>query len=194
MKYAGAFSAFVVLLMLVPTALGTESTINPGVSIGKVTLGMTEAQVKKAMGKWRYAQADGDHLTVGWGIASWTVVFESGKAVEVDTTLRSQRTTSGVGPGSPWHVLAQSYPHGLCVLEFRGGNRTAELLVPHKGGTQTIFYVSGPRNNIYTGEHTTGWHLAEVHVRTPWTPLNEFGTNGGTVLACKSTWRTGDPG
>jgi hypothetical protein len=66
------------------------------------------------------------------------------------------------------------------------------LLVPHSGGTQTVYYVSGVHSSENSPDRT--WHVSEVHVRTPWTKLPEFDFTGGHhPIECKSTWRTGDP-
>jgi hypothetical protein len=186
-----AFVVWAVALVVVPGASGVESTINPGVGIGKVKLGMTEAQVKRALGGWRYVnERQGNHLSVSWGLfgSAWSVDFVSGKLVEVSTTVHSQRTRSGIGQGSSWLVLVRAYPHALCGVRGVRSNSVwiVELLVPHKGGTQTIFYVNG-----VIPEHSSHrvWHVAEVHVRTAWTP-GIFQPGG---LQCKSTWCTGDP-
>lgn len=179
-------------LVVAPSASGVESTINPGVSIGKVKLGMTEAQVKKALGKWRYVnEQEGNRLNVSWGPfgSSWTVVFISGEVVQVSTMVPSQRTSSGIGHGSSWLALVRAYPNGVCRMNYKPAGPIAELLVPHKGGTQTIYYVPGPLG--YPPTSKTGWHVAEVVVRTPWTPLPDFASE--VPLECKSTWRTGDP-
>ena len=174
-------------------ARATESTIVPGVGIGRVRLGMTQVQVKRALGQWRYRRREDNRLTVGWGFASWTVVLIGGRVVEVDTTVHAQRTKSGIGPGSAWLALARAYPHGICRLKYEPVGPTAELLVPHKGRTQTIFYVLGPRRDPYQGQHSAAeWHVGEVHVRTPWTPLPEFTAQG--PIECNADWRTGAPG
>jgi hypothetical protein len=180
-----------------PGAIGVEWTINPGIGIGKVKLGMTEAQVKKALGKWRYVnEQKGNHLNVSWGPFGtwWTVDFVSGKVVEVSTAIHSQRTTSGIGQGSSWRELVRAYPHGLCGIQPPHTNAVviAALLVPHKGGTQTVYYVNG----VTTTERSTDrtWRVAAVNVRMPWTPLREFDrTAGHQPIECSSTWRTVDP-
>jgi hypothetical protein len=189
--------AVAALLVIVPAASGIESTINPGVGIGKVKLGMTEAQVKKALGGWRYVNdSQGNHLSVGWGLfgSAWSADFLSGKLVEVSTTVHSQRTRSGIGQGSSWLALVRAYPNGLCGIKPPTSNsvRIAGLLVPHKGGTQTIYYANGVKTSEQSNDRT--WRVAEVHVRKSWTPLPEFDrTNGHQPIECKSTWRTGDP-
>jgi hypothetical protein len=184
--------------IVIPGASAVESTINPGVGIGKVKLGMTEAQVKAALGGWRYVnEREGSHLSVSWGLfgSAWSADFVSGKLVEVSTAVHSQRTRSGIGQGSSWLALVRAYPHGLCGIRpphFSSSVIVAGLLVPHKGGTQTIFYANGVQTSEGSRDRT--WLVSEVHVRTSWTPLREFDrTNGHHPIECKSTWRTGDP-
>jgi hypothetical protein len=178
-------------MVVVPSSSAIEATIYPGVGIGKVKLGMTEAQVKKALGNWRYInERKGKHLSVGWGFAEWTVDFIGGRTVQVATSVHSQRTTSGVGTGSSWRALVRAYPHGVCT--FLGGERRGnpvEYLVSHKGGTQTLYILRYPRL-AYGSSVMPPWRVTEVEVRTPFTRLPEFAPKW--QLHCKSDWRTGD--
>jgi hypothetical protein len=179
----------VVALALVPGASGIESTIHPGVGIGQVKLGMTQAQVQKALGKWRFVnEQDGRHLSVGWGFGEWTVDFVGGRTVQVATTLVAQKTPTRVGPGSTWRALVRAYPHGVCTFNNDQWGR-AEFLVPHKGGTQTIYIVRQPRYRV--GQPVpSAWRVSEVHVRTPWVRLPEFAPNW--TANCGRDWRTSD--
>jgi len=177
---------FVAALALAAPASGTESTIYPGVGIGKVKLGMTKAQVERALGKPDLVNArEGAYTEYAWAFATWTVGFIHGRAVQVATTLASQRTPDRVGPGSTWQQLARAYPRGICTQNnstTTGG--LVELLVPHKGGTQTIYYVRQAKGF----GNDNAWHVAEVHVRTSWMPLPEFQTTWNSH--CSSDWQT----
>ena len=180
-----------VVLTLSAPAQAVESTIYPGVGIGKVKLGMTEAQVKRVLGKWRFVnEQDRSHLSVGWGFGQWTVDFVSGKAVEVTTTLRNQKTATRIGPGSTWRALVRAYPHGVCAPNNGSWGGRVEYLVPHTGGTQTIYWLPAPTYNRFTGQKAGAWLVTEVHVRTRWVPLPEFAPT--TTLRCASNWRTAD--
>jgi hypothetical protein len=175
----------------VAPASAIESTIYPGVGIGKLKLGMTQAQVQKALGKWRFVnEQKGSHLSVGWGFGEWTVDFMRGRVVQVATTLAAQKTTTRIGPNSSWRALVRAYPHGVCT--FLGGDRRGnpvEYLVPHKGGTQTIYILYYPKPAF--GTYDPGpWRVNEVHVRTPFETLPEFAPNW--QLDCKDDWRTSD--
>lgn len=184
--------ALLVGLVIVPAAAGTESTIYPGVGIGKVKLGMTEAQVKRQLGPWRFVnEREGNHLSVGWGFGEWTLDFVGGRVVQVATTLVAQKTATRVGVGTSWRALVRAYPHGVCTINNDTRNvyaAGAEYLVPHKGGTQTIYYVPQPRD--FAENPTAVWRIREVHVRSPWVRLPEFGASW--QVRCKDDWRTSD--
>jgi hypothetical protein len=176
------------LLAFVPTAAATEATIYPGVGIGNVKLGMTKAQVERFLGKPDLVNArEGAYTEYAWSFATWSVGFIHGRAVQVATTLTSQRTPDGVGPGSSWQKLVTSYPHSVCTPNSspaHGG--LVEILVPHKGDTQTIFFVRQGRT--YSTENE--WHVAEVWVRTRWKALPEFQPSWN--IHCSAGWQTSD--
>jgi hypothetical protein len=189
MKSPGSWmflAAAVVAMVVAASASAVESTINPGIGIGKVRLGMSQTQVKQALGKWTFVnERKADHLSVGWGFGEWTVDFISGKVVEVSTTLRSQRTASHIGPGSSWHALVRAYPHGVCAPNNQvNRGRMAEYLVPHKGGTQTIYYVPEPNDK------SPVWLVGWAKVRKAWESLPEFAPT--RQLHCRDDWRTSD--
>jgi hypothetical protein len=169
-------------LAIVGEASAIESTIYPGVGIGKVKLGMTQAQVKRALGSWRFVnEREGRHLSVGWGFGELTADFVNGRVVEVATTLSSQKTRARVGPGSTWRDLVRAYPNGVCTANYENGLAgRVEYLVPHAGGTQTIYWVK--RRLYRVGETPPPYRVAEVHVRTRWVPVT-FGAKAWSVSA-----------
>ena len=57
----------------------------------------------------------------------------------VSTTVHAQRTTTGAGPGAPWLEVVHAYPGGRCTFNFVNYFWRLEYLVPHRGGTQTLF-------------------------------------------------------
>ncbi len=156
-----------------------ESTIFPGVGIGKVKLGMTLAQVERALGKNHILNAqDGAYTELAWNFASWTAGFEHGRVVQVGTTLRTQRTTARIGPGTFWLKLVKAFPGGLCTFLFEQPYGL-EYLVPHKGGTQTIFLLHAwpPVGSHWYGYGQKTWFVINVAVRTPFQPRPEFARN-----------------
>lgn len=75
------------------------------------------------------------------------------------------------------------------MAERKTGPGPAEYLVPHKGGTQTIYYLRYPQAQ-FGSTATPPWRVTEVHVRTPFERLPEFGREW--QLHCRSDWRTSD--
>lgn len=190
------------------SASATELTIYPGVGIGKVELGMTRAQVEHALGKdalvnGRATVGATQYVELGWNFATWTVAFaRTGRilhAVHVGTTVQGQTTPAGIGIGTPWRRLVHAYPHGLCAFgnslglpkpsdsRFRMGVYL-EYLVPHKGGTQTIYVF----HNVFSEQlqRTVNYRVFEVHVRKAFAPLEEFAPN--SRFRCADGWEDTD--
>ncbi len=202
-------SAFVFVLaaIVVASASATESTIFPGVGIGKVKLGMTRAQVERALGKdflvnRRASIGGSQYMELGWNFSSWSVGFlKSGRTYrvsQVGTTLWAQRTTKGIGPGTLWRKLVRTYPGGLCTTD---GNSLAlpgqniiggylEYLVPRKGGTQTIYMLQGLYEDKADPTKVTHYRVFEVHVRTPFYRLPEFAPD--FPYRCAPGWQSTD--
>jgi hypothetical protein len=162
--------------VLVSSASATESTIYPGVGIGKVKLGMTQDQVEKILGK--------DHLvneraTVGgsayrelaWNFASWSVGFlrrgKTWRAVQVATTLSPQRTVAGIGVSSPFKQVVSKYPQVFCGWIYStfgpGYDRFGEtaLVLVTKGPVYTAFAVKPVVPRDYNG----AWRVYAVIVQ-----------------------------
>jgi len=167
-----------VALTAVGVASATESTIFPGVGIGKVKLGMTQAQVERVLGKhFLVDERSANYRELGWNFGTWTVSFVGNHVVQAATTLASQKTSKGVGPGTLWRMLVRAYPHGLCTYETQphgtASTNIAEYLVAHKGGTQTIYLVH-PVMPHFGSNQPWRWLVFEVHVRVRFKPLPEF--------------------
>jgi hypothetical protein len=95
-------------------ATRTESTIVPGVGIGKAKLGMTLAQVKRALGSSplfndRAPLSGGrQYVEYLWDLGEYRVGFAGGtpmRAVVIATAFQTQRMRSGVGVGTPRQSL-----------------------------------------------------------------------------------------
>ncbi|MFL5936535.1 MAG: hypothetical protein ACJ744_13335 [Gaiellaceae bacterium] len=189
--------AVALALALVPAASAVESTIYPGVGIGKVKLGMTRTQVQRVLGGDAIVNdrdtVDGHaFLELGWNFASWSVGFllQNGRyrAVRVGTTERAQHTLGHVGPGTHWSQVVKAYPHGRCTFLFNpiAGPEGPEYLVPHKGGTQTLFaFRFWPRQNDPT---SPTYEVMEVVVRSAYESLPEFAP--GWRYGCVPGWET----
>jgi len=85
---------------------------------------------------------------------------------------------------SRWPIGLKNYPAGRCTFKFVNYFWRLEYLVPHKGGTQTLFVF----RDVYDtakGE-VTGYQVLEATVRTPYEPLPEFAP--GWRDRCASGW------
>lgn len=172
-------------LIVTAGAGASESTIDPGVGIGKIKLGMTLSQVEHVFGRdYLVDQRGADYLELGWNYATWTVGFQRGRAVLVSTTVRAQRTTSGAGPGTSWRRVVHAYPGGRCTFNELSYHVRLEYLVPHRGGTQTLFTF----RDVYDEKQgrVTGWEAVDATVRKPFKPLPEFAP--GYRWQCLEGW------
>ena len=178
-------------LVLVGSASATESTVYPGVGIGKIRLGMTRAQVVRALGKdYLVDKREARKVELGWDFSHWTVTFaregSTLRAVQVATDVHDQRTAGGIGYGSLWHKLVRTYPGGKCGW----GNHYSpygfylEYLVGHKGGTQTLFSLQ----EVFAHNPTriVNFKIIELRVRTAFEPLDEFGPD--RQYRCSDDW------
>jgi len=133
-----------------------DTLIRPGVGIGKVRLGMTVAQVRRALGRqdtgWSEPRAFGRrYLELNWdrGRDDYTSVGFLGassslRAVVIGTTRPSERTSGGVGPGTTVSRLERVYPGARCryVWPAGGGNIVrSEYVLSAPGGALTTFVV-----------------------------------------------------
>jgi len=186
----------VVAAAFVMGASARDSTISPGVAIGKVRLDMTFAEVESVLGKdFLVNERRSAYLEIGWNFGSWTVSFKKKskayRAVQVAVTLRSQRTLKGIGPGVTWRVLVRAYPYGLCThkIDLKRMQSTVEYLVPHTGGTQTIFFLPQPLPPSGAND-LAPWRVNQVWVRTPFERLPEFAPH--YAYACRPGWENRD--
>ena len=193
----------VVVLVMATPAGAFESTIFPGVGIGKVRLGMSAAQVKKVMGRDFLLN---DHETVagvryveyGWDFAHWTVTFaQHGRvleAVQVATDVHGQRTAKGVGYGTFWRTVLRAYPGGRCAWghHYQPWGVNLEYLVPHKGGTQTLFTLTSVVDRSVVPARVVNYKVVEVRVREPFEPYVEFGPSAKPYNRCADGWQNTD--
>jgi hypothetical protein len=142
-----------------PAGASSQGTlvIRPGVGISKLRLGMTEAQVRRAMGKPRFvvrrqAAFGVRSLEYQYGLASYTVRFFGPRArfraVRVGTTLLRERTPRGVGVGSAERAVLRAYPALRCQ-PLRTQRHGSTRLVTTIQRECTLFGPSG-RRTIFT--------------------------------------------
>ncbi|HEX7310147.1 MAG TPA: hypothetical protein VF232_03120 [Gaiellaceae bacterium] len=175
-------------------ASATEETIYPGVGIGKVKLGMSRAQVLRALGRDYVVNESGSTNTeLAWNFSSWTVRLRDGRAVEVGTTLHGQRTTKRVGPGTFWLKLVKAYPGGACTMTDippvgSAAYGVLEYLVAHKGGTQTLFTLHAWPPRAYYGAAAKTFFVVSVAVRRRYEALPEFARD--YPGRCRDGWQS----
>ena len=156
-----ALAALGAPLLLVPSAFGADARIRPGKGIGKVDLGMTLAQVKRAMGPHDLARSrrlgpTQRRLELQWWIGlrghSYTVALRGHgndlRVTLVMTDVPSERTAGGIGPGVGLQRVRTSYPNVLCTV-YGMFNGLRERILVHRGGRETAFAIgsdSGTRD------------------------------------------------
>jgi len=137
-----------------------DHLIRPGVGIAKARLGMTEAQVRGAMGKpqavVRRREGFGRTLVeLQYGYGSYNVLL-AGRAgrertVAVTTFFAGEKLPKGVGVQSLESQVARAYPALRCdafrtrtngKYAYRGLQRLCYL--GERDGPQTVFVVRGP--------------------------------------------------
>jgi hypothetical protein len=168
-----------------------ETVVRPGRGIGKVTLGMTQAQVRRALGPHRSVARRRElgfgqrYVELQWGYGEWSVGLQGRpgrmRAVMVGTTLRSQRTRSNLGTGSRIRDILRVYPRATCSgWAGLGSNSSKEtwIVVGHPTGARTVFAAVGD------GKAEPGpVRVAAVMVRLPAAGLAERRSG------CGPNWR-----
>jgi hypothetical protein len=195
-------AAVVTAAALAASASATEVTIVPGVGIGKVKLGMTKAQVARVLGKDYLVN---DRATVGgatyrelaWNFASWSVGFlrtgATWRVIQVETTVRPQRTAAGIGVASPFKEVVRRHPGVFCggidptfgsTGPVSGGSNA--LILVSKGPVYTAFAVEAVHRTEYDGP----WRVFEVIVQRA-TPghVSLWRTQHGGAYRCRDGWQ-----
>lgn len=163
-----------------------DALVRPGVSVGKVKLGMTEAQLRSAMGAPDYVlrkRGSFGRFTVQfqYGARSEWVVDLTGprgatRVVSVTTFVRSQRLPNGFGPGTRELTIRRAYGSRLVcprwpTYVFQGvtflepaQTRTCTLAGPR--GTATIFVSRVDVPQAKPGNIDPHARVFEIGVRT----------------------------
>jgi hypothetical protein len=145
----------VAALAAAASAAGSSSSalvIRPGVSIGKVRLGMTLPAVRRILGRpdavsRRESRGFGvRYVEYQWNFGAWRVGFRGRRddlrAVRVGTTVSTQRTPAGVGVGSNTADVARRYGNRVtCVSRPFGRPDSGDWLVLRGPGTRMTAFV-----------------------------------------------------
>jgi hypothetical protein len=147
-------AGLVVALVFSASASGTESTIVRGVGIGKVRIGMTRAEVQRLLGR-DYIQngattiAGAQYVELGWNFSTFSVGFVGGRVVQVETTLRGEKTRQRIGVGSSFKAAARAYPQAICTLYFVSpGTGTDFGVSAGARAARTALVVAGDRKQL----------------------------------------------
>ena len=129
-------AAAFVLPSAAPATPARDTVIRMGKGIGKVDLGMTVQQVRRALGGPHFSVirrldfgAQGRYLELGWELpgrrawepVAWDVGFRSStrngrlRVVRIHTNAVSERTRERLGVGSRPRQLVSAYPRAECV-------------------------------------------------------------------------------
>jgi hypothetical protein len=138
-----------------------STLIRPAVGIGKLRLGMTEAQVRRTMGRPRFvvtrrAAFGFRSVEYQYGLAEYTVRLFGRpgrlRAVRVGTTLLRERTPQGVGVGSLERMVLRAYGSTRCqrLRTLRSGSVNLVVTVQREC---TLFAPSGRRTIFTTDVH-----------------------------------------
>ena len=165
-----AILAVVLTGISVPTAgarTDANLRIRPAQSIGKIRLGMSEMQLRRAMGRPRAVVPRSGSFGLRtveyeYGFAEYVVrLFGPRRRLRVTavaTTLRRERTAKGVGAGSLERDVLRAYPTARCarlrtwrssggaVTYVISSQRACTVHAPN--GRRTIF-TSGPRSGPF---------------------------------------------
>jgi hypothetical protein len=157
----------------------TTALIRPGIGIGKVRLGMTQAQVRRALGRHtvvnlRERRFGLTYLELAYDYSAYTVGFFGApgklRVVSVATSLRRERTRNGLGPGTSLRALRRALRgercrrrpivtsigyHTECSVFTRSGARTTFVAAPECDaqkltcGAPIVFEVAVSRGARY---------------------------------------------
>jgi hypothetical protein len=154
-------------------APGATTLIRPGVGIGKVRLGMTQAHVRRVLGPHMVVNARErrfglTYLELAYDYSAYTVGFFGApgnlRVVSVATSLRRERTRNGLGPGTSLRALRRALRGEQCRLRRAAQNSMfrTECILHAPSGARTTF-IAGRDCSAYV-HRCDRWVVFEVAV------------------------------
>lgn len=180
-----AMGCLVALVSAAPAApmTGLERLIRVD-GIGKVRLGMSLPQVKKALGSPRIVlrtlrlRSGGRYVEYQWEVEgdlapdTWTVGLRSAtrrgalRVVRVSTTVRSERTREGLGVGSLPRQIVKAFPNATCVVrDYTTPYKGEWVVVEHGNRAMTAFLLYSTQSY---GKPENPHKVIEVLVQPSW--------------------------
>jgi hypothetical protein len=168
-----------------PTASAPSSTavIRLGVGIGKVRLGMSYSEVRRALGRPQLVNRLQDrgfgnrYVEYLWNYGDWRVGLLGPRGrervVRVATAVRGERTPQRVGVGSTPRQLARAYRRRAeCISrQYNAPDQGTWIVLRGPGSRMTAFALYRPRWDY--GEPRPKTFVAEVMVQQAWiTPIS----------------------
>ena len=138
---------FVIVVALAACSLTVaafaQAAIVPNVSIAGARIGMTEKQVRAALGAPRSISRDSTSAELHYRTV--TAVLVKGKVLGLSTTAPSEKVAGTIGVGSTEAKLRQTVKGLKCVVNF--GTRVCNLLRPgwKPGQGFTEFFIRAGR-------------------------------------------------
>jgi hypothetical protein len=176
--------AFAATPALAADAPHVQQRIVPGQAIGKVALGMSLAQVRKALGapqstnEKRNLGFGKTFIEYGWNFGEWRVAFVKGRVVRVGSSIRTEKTREGIGVGTEGHKVQRTFGVTCLYGFFKDGGRFAHYwcVVRARGGARTAFVVATKCKRHYTGTincpgNEVVYEVVEVWIFAPGEPL-----------------------
>jgi hypothetical protein len=168
-----------------------QQRIVPGQAIGKVKLGTSLAQVKKALGApeavihREQGPFGRQKVEYSWNFTEWRIAFRfdrtGSRAVTIRSSIRSERTKEGVGVGTPQGRVETAF-HVRCTDAYAGaGNNVAgpfigrACVLGKEGVARTSFLVHEYCGNVPTAgtcaERDRSWRVSEIGIYAAREPL-----------------------
>lgn len=125
MRAASGIALLVAVIAVGTAAAATphvQQRIVPGVSIGKIKMGMTLAEVRKVLGAPESVITEEQrgfgrlYREYSWNLTEWRIGFDvqrgRARVVTIGTSTRAERTAEAIGPGTPQARLGKlrGYP------------------------------------------------------------------------------------